>query len=72
MTFDDARKIVTGGDISTTDFFKTKTRDKLTVAFRPVIDKAMADNDVAKQFNLVSGNVKNIPFMKAELPDIEQ
>lgn len=72
MTFDDARKIVTGGDTSATDFFKIKTQDKLTVAFRPVINKAMADNDVAKQFNLVAGNVKKIPFMKTELPDIEQ
>lgn len=72
MTFDDARKIVTGGDTSATDFFKSKTQDKLLAAFRPVIEKAMADNDVTKHFDMVTGNIKKIPFMKAEIPDVRE
>ena len=72
MTFDDARKIVTGGDTSATDFFKSKTQDKLLIAFRPVIEKAMADNDVTKHFDMVTGNMKKIPFMKAEIPDVKE
>lgn len=40
MTFDDARKILHGGDTAATDFFKTKTTDKLMAAFKPVIDQS--------------------------------
>ena len=72
MTFDDARKIVTGGDTSATDFFRAKTQDNLTNAFRPVIEKAMEENNVTKKFDVVVGNVKKIPFMKAEVPDVKQ
>ena len=37
MTFDDARKILSGSDTAATDYFKAKTTDQLTVAFRPFV-----------------------------------
>jgi hypothetical protein len=71
MTFDDARRIVTGGDTSATDFFKSKTRDKLTLAFQPVIAKTMSENQVAHQFETLLNNIKKIPFVKTDFTDIE-
>src|SRR5262249_33344335 len=41
MSFDDAKKILTGDNTAATDYFKAKTTDQLTAAFRPVIDKSM-------------------------------
>ncbi|MFQ5961519.1 MAG: DUF4197 domain-containing protein, partial [Candidatus Methylomirabilales bacterium] len=41
MSFEDARKILNGGDTAATDSFQDKTTDRLTAAFRPVVDQAM-------------------------------
>ena len=72
MTFEDARKIVTGGDTSATDFFKGKTQEHLSAAFKPVIQKAMAEHDVTRQFDAVVGNIRKLPFVKADVPDVEE
>lgn len=37
-SFDDARKILTGGDTAATEYFKAKTSDKLSTAFRPTVE----------------------------------
>jgi hypothetical protein len=57
MTFDDAKKIFSGGDTAATEFFKAKTTDKLTAAFRPVVDKTMARTGVVQQYQaLMAGS----------------
>jgi hypothetical protein len=35
-------QILNGGDTAATDFFKSKTTDRLTAAFKPVIDRSMS------------------------------
>jgi hypothetical protein len=71
MTFDDARKILTGGETAATSFFQTKTTDRLAAAFRPVIQKSMADNQVGRNFQNVLNATKKIPFAKTDSIDIE-
>ena len=71
MTFDDARKIFTGGETSATDFFKVKTRDPLTTAFRPVIEKSMEENQTTRNFEALLNNAKKIPFFKTDFTDIQ-
>jgi len=70
MSFDDARHILTGGDTAATEYFKQKTTPQLTVAFRPVVDKTMADNGVTKQYNSLVGQYKALPFAKKQDLDI--
>lgn len=70
MTLDDARKLVTGGDTSATDFFRDKTGDKLREAFRPPVEKAMADNGVLQAYQRVTGGLGSLPFGKTETLDI--
>ena len=41
MTFDDATKILNGGDTAATDYFKAKTSKKLQTAFRPSVEDVM-------------------------------
>ena len=39
MTFDDARKILNGGDTAATNYFRAKTSSKLQSAFRPRVEE---------------------------------
>jgi hypothetical protein len=71
MTFDDARKILTGGDTAATQYFKGKTTDRLTSAFRPVVDQAMNEVGVTRQYKELVGRYQAIPFAKSESLDID-
>ena len=71
MTFEDARKILGGGNTAATDYFKAKTTDKLTVAFKPAVDQAMNEVGVTRQYKELVGQFQSIPFMKSESLDID-
>lgn len=71
MTFDDARKILTGGDTAATEYFKEKTADKIATAFRPIIETAMNDVGATRQYKELTGRVRNLPFVRTESLDID-
>jgi hypothetical protein len=71
MTFDDAKKILSGGNTSATDYFKAKTTDKLTAAFKPVIDKSMSEVGVTRQYQTLMGKFETIPFAKTQSFDLD-
>lgn len=71
MTFDDAKKILSGGNTSATEFFKAKTTDQLTAAFRPVVDKTMAQTGVVQQYKALMGRFDAIPFVQSQTFDID-
>lgn len=70
MTFEDARKILTGGDTSATEYFKEKTSESLTASFRPTVESAMKDTGVVKQYNQLSGGLQSLPFGGGQSFDI--
>lgn len=72
MSFDDARKILSGKNTAATDYFKAKTTDKLTTTFKPIVDDAMNEVGVTRQYNELVGRFQAIPFMKTESLDIDQ
>jgi hypothetical protein len=72
MTFTDARQILTGGETAATDYFKEKTSDKLTAAFRPVVEKAMNETGVTRQYKALVSRFEEIPFAKSKSFDIDQ
>src|SRR4030066_2243007 len=71
MTFDDVRKILSGHETAATDYFKGKTTDKLTTAFKPVVGKAMNEVGVTRQYKDLVGLYDAIPFVKKETFDID-
>ena len=71
MTFDDTRKILNGGDTAATEFFKAKTTDKLTAAFRPAVDQAMSEVGVSRQYKELVGRFQAIPFARPEAFDLD-
>ena len=70
MSFEDARRILSGGDTAATDYFKNKTTAQLTTAFRPVVSKTMDQNNVTQQYKQVAAQAQTIPFMKSQNLDI--
>ena len=72
MTFDDARKILTGGNTSASEYFKAKTSDKLTTAFRPTVESAMADTGVATQYKQLAGGLQSLLFGRSQSFDITE
>jgi len=72
MSIEDARKIWSGGDNAATQYFKSKTSDQLTAAFKPVVDKALNQVGVTRQYKELLGRAQSIPFMKTESLDIDR
>lgn len=71
MNFDDAKKILSGGNTAATDFFKAKTTDKLTAAFKPVVNKSMGEVGVTRQYQELVGRFESIPFAKTQTFDLD-
>ncbi|MGH7830141.1 MAG: DUF4197 domain-containing protein [Candidatus Binatia bacterium] len=71
MSFDDARKILTGNDTAATDYFKNKTSDRLATAFRPTVEKSMNEVGVTKQYKELVGRYEGIPFAKSVAFDLD-
>ena len=71
MTFDDARKILNGGDTSATEYFKTKTTPRLTSAFRPVVEQSMTQVGVSRQYKDLVARFEMIPFAKSQAFDLD-
>ncbi len=72
MSVDDAKKILTGGDHSVTDFFQDKTRDPLTGKFLPVVTRVTEKIGLAKQYNQLAAQVSNFGVVKPEQATIER
>ena len=71
MTFDDARKILNGGDTSATEFFKTKTHDKLYDAFKPIISSSMDDVGATRSYKDMMSKYETVPFMNKTAIDLD-
>jgi Protein of unknown function (DUF4197) len=70
MSFEDAGKILGGGDTAATEYFKAKTSDKLGAAFKPIVEKSMSEVGVTKQYEQLMGQAKSIPFLNSQSLDI--
>lgn len=62
MSFDDAKKILQGGNTAATDYFKAKTYDYLLGIFQPSVRKAMDQYAVTQKFEQIAGKVQTLPF----------
>jgi len=72
MTVEDARKIVSGGDNSVTEFFQGKTRAPLSQKFLPIVTTATQKVDLADKYNAVAGKASSFGLVKKEDANIQQ
>jgi hypothetical protein len=70
MSFDDARQILSGGDTAATEYFRAKTSDKLTAAFRPVVTDSMKDVGVIQQYKELQSSYQSVP-LASSLPSVD-
>ena len=71
MSVDDAKKILTGGDDSVTQFFKAKTSEPLMLKFMPIVQKYTANADLAKKYNKFAGTGLQMGLIKKEDADVD-
>ena len=62
MTFEDARKILDGGDTAATDYFRGKTRKQLYDEFRPVVSASMDEVGVTHSYKNMVGKYAALPL----------
>jgi len=69
MSFSDAAGILRGSDTAATSYFKKKTTAPLTAKFRPIVDAAMRNVGVTKQYEALVGQYATTPF--ASVPKLD-
>jgi len=70
MTVTDALKLVTGGENSITEYFRSKTSDKLKKAFVPVIDSSLERTNATKYYGDAVTRYNKVPLVKKMNPDL--
>ncbi|HET8748373.1 MAG TPA: DUF4197 domain-containing protein [Ramlibacter sp.] len=71
MSVTDARKILTGGDTSVTQFFAEKTRTPLAAQFLPVVKQSTAKVDLAAKYDALAGRAAGFGLVKKEDASID-
>ena len=72
MTFEDARKILDGGDTAATEYFRGKTQKKLYDDFRPVVSASMGEVGVTRSYKHLVGRYADLPLVgKHESVDLD-
>nr|WP_295772432.1 DUF4197 domain-containing protein [Rhodoferax sp.] len=72
MSVNDAKGILSGGDTAVTDFFASKTRPALAVAFLPVVTRATEKIGLADKYNEVAGKASEMGLLKKEDANVQQ
>ena len=72
MSIDDARRILSGDDTAATQYFRRKTTQTLLATFRPIVDRAMREVGVIRQYQDLLGRYQGIPLLKSVSFDVTQ
>jgi hypothetical protein len=72
MTIEDARKILDGGDTAATEFFKSKTFDKMYEAFKPTVASRMDQVGVTRSYKKMMDKYAGLPFADSESLDLDR
>jgi hypothetical protein len=71
MTIVDALKILSGGDTAATEYFRSKTYDKLYGAFKPPVSKAVQDVGVTRAYQQLVDKGKKARLIKDQSLDLD-
>jgi len=61
MTFSDAWGILNGGDRAATDYFKSKSYDRLSSLLKPLVRKAMSEVGVTAYYQDIETKIRTLP-----------
>lgn len=72
MSLQDAKKILTGGDQSVTQFFRERTSAALTAKFLPLVKQTTDRVGLAQQYDQFAGQGAKLGLIKGDAANIEQ
>jgi RNA binding exosome subunit len=72
MSIADARKILDGRDNEATLYFREKTEDRLSQAFKPIVNTAMSEVGVTRSYQELDAKVRSIPFTESLSFDLDK
>ncbi|PKO59668.1 MAG: DUF4197 domain-containing protein [Betaproteobacteria bacterium HGW-Betaproteobacteria-18] len=72
MNVQDAKKILSGGETSVTQFFAEKTRQPLGRKFLPVVTQVTSRVNLADKYNQIAGKAAGMGLLKGDQVSIEQ
>ena len=71
INFDDAQRILKGGDTAATEYFRGKTGAQLRELFMPVVNQKLGELGVVRRYNDLLEQYQKLPFAgKFPAPDI--
>jgi RNA binding exosome subunit len=72
MSFEDAGKILKGGDTAATEYFSQKTTEDLYALFKPVVTESMSKVGVAQSYKNMKDKYTSLaPFAKSDSLDLD-
>jgi len=71
MSFEDAGKILKGGDTAATEYFRSKTGDKIFSAFKPVVSASMNEVGTSRSYKDLIQKYENVPFVPTANLDLD-
>jgi hypothetical protein len=71
MQFEDANKILSGGDNAATTYLKENTSEALTTAFYPIVKETMGEIGAIKTYDDYVGKFSSNPLMKMADMDMD-
>jgi len=71
MSMQDVRGILTGGNTAATEYFKSKTHDKLYAAFKPVVSESVNEVGATRAYSDLMGRYENVPFASKQSLDLD-
>lgn len=71
MSVSDAKGILTGGDDSVTNFFRTRADGQLLERFLPIVTKTTGQLGLARQYNALAGKAQSLGLLKGEATTVE-
>ncbi|MEM7403882.1 MAG: DUF4197 domain-containing protein [Pseudomonadota bacterium] len=72
MTLDDARRIYDGPDDAATRYFQSKMSNPLASAWRPVVDRSLADVGAVQAYDNALGEYAKLPFVPDAKADLTE
>ena len=72
MSIEDAKRILTGGDESATQFFRDKTAAPLALQFMPIVKRATDRVGLAQKYNQFAAQGAKLGLVKGDAATIEQ
>ena len=71
MSVSDAKGILTGGEDSVTQFFRSRADGQLLQKFLPIVTKATSELGLARQYNSLAGKAQSLGLLKGEASTVE-